>query len=270
MEDVERLSSPKHLKTQRLYDIGSCSLSVAHGDLVRIEADALVNVTTEQLVVNITDEDDFVGIKLEGAIHKACGPKLREACLAIKEVTQDVRCPTGEARLTEAFDLKSAKYIIHTVGPLWVKYDKGKAKDLLSMCYLNCLKLADEQKLESIAFPLIGAGLLGCPAKVAVGVALESIQAVSKAKYPKEVCFVIQSKQNFTEFEELTRKLFDPKKTTAFKRSPFRIKGSTFRMNKSQKVMLGLSKAQTPTCLKEAIGEGEEVSDSSTDDEKKD
>jgi len=269
MKDCVSLSSLKQLKSVRLYYLGGCLLCVAHGDLVQFEADAIVNVTTEQLLVNMNGNDDFVGIKLEGAIHKACGPKLREACLEIKEVIPDVRCPTGEARITEAYDLKSAKYIIHTVSPMWAKYDKGEAKDLLSKCYRNCLKLADDHQLEKIAFPLISAGL-GYSVKVAVGVALESIQAVSKAQYTKKVCFIIQSKPNFIEFEELATKQFDPNKTKELKKSPFLIKGSTFRMNKSQRTLLGLSKTKIPLYLQEAIGEGKEESDSSTDDEGKD
>jgi len=179
---------------------------------------------------------------MSASITKACGPKLREACLEIKEVSPDCRCPTGEARITKAFDLETAKFIIHTVGPIHAKYDKATAKKLLTSCYLNCFDLAAKYKLDHIAFPLISVGLPGYPLKEAIQVALNCIAAVAKKQYPKIIYFIMQSKNEYNAFEELSRKRFTPEKVKAGKKkNPFLTKGSTFRMNQSQKVMLGLN-----------------------------
>jgi len=263
------LASLKGLKSNVAYDTGSCLLTVAHGDIVHFDADAIVNVTTEKLVVDVNLKEDTVGVGLSAEIHKACGPKLREACLEIKEVAPDCRCPTGEARITEAFDLETAKYIIHTVAPMTAKFDQRKAKELLASCFANCLKLAVKYKLERIAFPLISSGLLGFPAKKDVEVAIDSIKTVANEEYPKEICFILQAKSQYTMFEALARKRFDPKSAKAAKKNPFITKGSTFRMNKTQKVMLGLDKRAVAS-FPELCEEDDECSDTPEEDEKKD
>jgi len=240
--EFKRGSSLGAFKSTEYYDIGNCHLTVAHGNIVHFKADAIVNVTTEELVANISEKEDFVGIGLAADINKACGPKLREACLEFELVSPDCRCPTGEARITEAFNLKTAKYIIHTVGPMHAKYDKEKAAELLSNCYLSCLNLAVERQLDSVAFPLISSGLLGYPLKEAIEIALRSITVVAKREYPKYLYFIMQSKNKYNTFENLARKRLNPKSAKAAKKSPFITKGSTFRMSDSQKVMLGLNK----------------------------
>lgn len=263
--------SLKRLKSEVGYDIGECMLTVAHGDIVNFEADAIVKVSTEQLVHDINEQEDFVGIELAADINKACGPKLREACLQIKEVGPDCRCPPGEARITDAFDLKTATYIMHTVGPTYVKYDKKEARRLLLKSYASCLNLCVDNKIDRIAFPLISVGMLGFPVKEACEVALESITAVKKSQYPKEVYFIMQAKKHFTTFEALTMTKFDPKKTKAA-RSPFITKGSTFRMNKTQKVMLGMTKEKMSSFQElmpdQIVEEGDEDDNSDTDEKK--
>lgn len=244
---VESLSTSSlgAFKSTEYYDTGNCHLTVAHGNIVHFEADAIVNVTTEELVANINDTEDSVGIESAADINKACGPKLREAFLEIKEVAPDIRCPTGEARITEAFDLKTAKYIIHTVGPIHAKYDKAKARELLSNCYISCLALAEKYQLERVAFPVISSGFSGYPLKEAIEVALKSITVVAKKEYPKAIYFIMQSKHKYNTFEALAKKRFHPKSARVAKKSPFITKGSTFRMSKTQKLMLGLDKKAT-------------------------
>jgi len=271
-EKIESLSncsvaSLSKLKNNVAYDIGSCQLTVAHGDIVKFGADAIVNVTTEDLMVNVNYKEDTMGVGVSAEIHKACGPKLREACLEIKEVAPDIRCPTGEARITDAYDLETAKFIIHTVAPMTAKFDQGKAKELLHSCFASCLRLATDYKLERIAFPLISSGLLGFPAKKDVEVALDSIMLVAKEDYPKEICFILKAKSQYTMFEAEAMKRFDPKRTRSAKKNPFITKGSTFRMNKTQKVMLGLDKK--PIASFPDVCEEEEYENSDTDEDEK-
>jgi len=263
IESESPIDSFKRFKSNSLYELGERKLIVAHGDIVNFEADAIVNETTEELVANVSDKEDFVGIGVSAAINKACGPKLREACLEIKEVSPDCRCPTGEARITEAFDLRTAKYIIHTVGPFHAKYDKEKAEELLTNCYFNCLNLALDYKLERMAFPLISSGLPGYPLKEAIQVALKCTTGAAKRAYPTEIYFIMQSKSKYTTFEELARKRFNPEKNKAAKKNPFVTKGSTFRMSKSQKVMLGLSNRAIGSFQEFVMNEADEEDDDS-------
>ena len=115
--------------------------------------------------------------QIAGAVHRAAGKKLYEACLKIPEVSPGVRCPTGEARTTPGFELP-AKFVIHTVGPVWSGGGYGEAEKLAS-CYRNCLALAFENEIQSIAFPAISCGVFGYPVELATKVAIETILQVS-------------------------------------------------------------------------------------------
>lgn len=256
--DDSALDSVNRMKSNSLYHVGQSRMFAAHGDIVHFEADAIVSETTEQLVTNVSEKDDFVGIGLSAVINKACGPKLREACLEIKEVSPDCRCPTGEARITKAFDLQTAKFIIHTVGPIHAKYDQATARKLLTSCYINCFNIAAEYKLERIAFPLISVGLSGYPLKEAIQVALKCTAAVAKNEYPKIIYFIMQSKNEYKNFEELSRERFTPDQVDGKKKNPFLTKGSTFRMNQSQKVMLGLNNNALRSFREFLVEEGNE------------
>ncbi len=141
-------------------------LSVWTGDLTTLDVDAVVNAANEQMLG---------GGGVDGAIHRAAGPELLDACRAVPEVWPDVRCPRGEARITPGFRLP-ARWVIHTVGPIWWGGNEGEDEDLAS-AYRSSLALAAEAGAESVAFPAISTGVYGFPADRAARIAVETIRA---------------------------------------------------------------------------------------------
>jgi len=133
---------------------------IEQGDITAKRVDAIVNAANSRLVG---------GGGVDGAIHRCAGPELDAACREIGG------CPRGEVRLTPGFRLP-AKYIIHTVGPVWQGGGMGEAR-VLANCYLNSLLLAEEKGFQSIAFPAISAGIYGYPLEKAAAVAIESCMA---------------------------------------------------------------------------------------------
>ena len=140
------------------------NIEIIVGDITGLDVDAIVNAANPTLLG---------GGGVDGAIHRAAGPRLMTACQAIPELSPGVRCPTGEARITAGFDLP-ARYIIHTVGPVWLGGGSGEPEHLAS-CYLKSMALATEYDLASIAFPAISCGVYGYPPKRAARVALRSL-----------------------------------------------------------------------------------------------
>jgi O-acetyl-ADP-ribose deacetylase (regulator of RNase III) len=139
-------------------------IKVHRGDITSVKADAIVNAANERMLG---------GGGVDGAIHRAAGPELLEACKQVPLVGPHVRCPTGEARVTPGFRLP-ATYVIHTVGPVWKGGGSGEA-ELLASCYSNSLMLAAQLELQSIAFPAISCGVYGYPLEAACSIAVESI-----------------------------------------------------------------------------------------------
>jgi len=144
----------------------SATLEVLEADITTLALDAIVNAANEALAG---------GGGVDGAIHRAAGRELVDACRAIPSVRPHVRCPTGEARLTPGFRLP-AKYIVHTVGPVWHGGRAGEP-ELLAACYRNSLALAREHGVRSIAFPAISCGVFGYPLDEAVPIAVREVRA---------------------------------------------------------------------------------------------
>jgi O-acetyl-ADP-ribose deacetylase (regulator of RNase III) len=136
-------------------------LTVVTADITTLAMDAIVNAANETLLG---------GGGVDGAIHRAAGPALLDACRALPLVSPGVRCPTGDARITQGFDLP-ARWVIHTVGPVWHGGDRDEAAALAN-CHRNALRLLREHGLHRIAFPAISCGVFGYPAALAAGVAI--------------------------------------------------------------------------------------------------
>ena len=116
----------------------------------------------------------LVGGGVDGAIHRAAGKELFDACLNVPEVRPGVRCPTGEARITPGFNLP-AKFVIHTVGPVYRDGQYGEP-ELLAACYRNSLALAAENGCRSIAFPCISTGIYRYPKEAAAAIAVREVR----------------------------------------------------------------------------------------------
>jgi O-acetyl-ADP-ribose deacetylase (regulator of RNase III) len=136
---------------------------VTTGDITAVRVDVIVNAANSSLLS---------GGGVDGAIHRRGGPAILEACRELRRTRYPGGLPTGEAVLTTAGNLP-ARFVAHTVGPIWGENEP--AAKLLASCYRNCLTLAEEQGLESVAFPAISTGVYGYPKDAAAGVASQAI-----------------------------------------------------------------------------------------------
>lgn len=141
-------------------------IEVVEGDITALAVDAIVNAANQSLLG---------GGGVDGAIHRAAGRGLLDECRALPEVRPGVRCPTGEARITGGHRLP-ARYVIHTVGPVWRGGDAGEP-ELLAACYANALQLAAQNAVASMAFPAISCGVFGYPHAAAANVAVAALHA---------------------------------------------------------------------------------------------
>ncbi len=139
-----------------------------NADITTLAVDAIVNAANESLLG---------GGGVDGAIHRAAGPRLLEACRALPQSRPGVRCPTGQARITPGFDLP-ARWIIHTVGPVWGGGGHGES-GLLASCYRNSVQLALEHGVRTMAFPAISCGVYGYPLREAAHIAVDSLRATA-------------------------------------------------------------------------------------------
>jgi O-acetyl-ADP-ribose deacetylase len=147
-------------------------VEIARADITTLAVDAIVNAGNQTLLG---------GGGVDGAIHQAAGPELLDACRVLPELPDGVRCPIGEARITEGFRLR-ARYVIHTVGPVWRGGGQGEPLQLAA-AYRNSLALAVEKGLTTIAFPAISTGAYGYPFDAAADIAVREV-TTAIAKWP--------------------------------------------------------------------------------------
>jgi O-acetyl-ADP-ribose deacetylase (regulator of RNase III) len=154
-------------------------------DITTLDVDAIVNAANEQLLP---------GGGVCGAIHRAAGPELAEACALVAP------CPTGEARITPGFNLP-ARLVIHAVGPRWFGGDQGEP-ELLAGAYRSAFHLAKESRVRSIALPAISTGIFGYPLHPATAIAVRVAREVAPASGVEEVTFVCFSEEVLTAYRK--------------------------------------------------------------------
>jgi O-acetyl-ADP-ribose deacetylase (regulator of RNase III) len=178
--------------------VGKTKLRLIQGDITDQETDAIVNAANSTLMG---------GGGVDGAIHRKGGPKILEECKKIRATQWPEGLPTGKAVITSGGNLK-ARYVIHTVGPVWRGGDKGEP-ELLADAYRNSLALAVANGLKTIAFPSISTGAYGYPIEKASRVALRTVkQFLEKEDKLDEVVFVLFSQHDFKVYEATARELF--------------------------------------------------------------
>lgn len=166
-------------------------IALIKGDITALEVDAIVNAANSSLLG---------GGGVDGAIHKAGGRQILEECIAIR--SRQGGCRTGEAVITGGGLLK-AKYVIHTVGPVW----RGGSHDedlLLSNCYINSLRLAEENNIRTVAFPNISTGVYGFPKERASKIAVRTVEDyLGRSEAVGKVIFVCFDEENYRLYSEL-------------------------------------------------------------------
>jgi O-acetyl-ADP-ribose deacetylase len=166
-------------------------IKIIHGDITKLEVDAIVNAANSSLMG---------GGGVDGAIHRAGGPAILAECRDI--VTRQGRCAAGQAVITSGGNL-SAKYVIHTVGPVWHGGNNNEVQ-LLKNAYLNSLKLAVENGVKTIAFPNISTGVYSFPKEKAAKIAIETVtKFLSENDQVIEVYFVCFDQENYELYKRL-------------------------------------------------------------------
>jgi O-acetyl-ADP-ribose deacetylase len=163
------------------------TLTAHQGDITRLTVDAIVNAANSSLLG---------GGGVDGAIHRAAGPGLLQECRTLHG------CQTGDAKLTQGYNL-SAKFVIHTVGPVWHGGSHGET-ELLASCYRRSLELAAGHEVTSIVFPAISTGVYGFPIRPAAEIAISTVTAFTRsATSLQEVIFCCFSSSDYAIYAEL-------------------------------------------------------------------
>lgn len=158
-------------------------------DITKIEVDAIVNAANNSLLG---------GGGVDGAIHHAAGHELLAECRTLNG------CATGDAKITKGYRLP-AKFVIHTVGPVW-RDGRNDEEKLLASCYRRCLEIAVQNKIQSVAFPNISTGVYGYPKKEAAIVAVNTVnEFLQRNNLPKEVIFACFDEENHNLYKSLLK-----------------------------------------------------------------
>lgn len=163
-------------------------IEILQGDITQLSVDAIVNAANESLLG---------GGGVDGAIHRAAGPKLLQECRTLNG------CKTGKAKLTKGYSLK-ANFVIHTVGPVW-RGGNSNERQLLEKCYKNSLDLAEKNEIKTIAFPAISTGVYGFPFNEASKIAYKTVKNY-KGNIDK-VIFVLFSEEDYSTFIQISSNL---------------------------------------------------------------
>ena len=162
-------------------------LEIITGDITEAETEAIVNAANRSLLG---------GGGVDGAIHAAAGPALLDECRGLNG------CETGESKITGGYNLK-AKYVIHTVGPVWNGGYSGESAQLAS-CYRTTLQIASERKIKSIAIPAISTGVYRFPKDLAAMIAInECNKFLNNNIYPEKITFVLFSEEMYETYKKL-------------------------------------------------------------------
>ena len=162
-------------------------IELIEADITTVEVDAIVNAASPMLLG---------GVGVDGAIHRAAGPELLKECRVVGG------CPTGDARITEGYNLPAA-HVIHTVGPIW-QGGTADEDELLASCYKRCFMLALYDRVTSLAFPAISTGVYGFPKKRAAAIAVDETRlAIKQNKKLKKVMFVSVDDETTSAYRDL-------------------------------------------------------------------
>ena len=178
--------------------VNRTKVSLVQGDITQQATEAIVNAANPSLMG---------GGGVDGAIHRAGGPVILEECKKI--VARQGRLPTGKAVITTGGNLK-ARYVIHTVGPIWYGGNKNEA-ELLKSAYYECLKLATENKLSSISFPSVSTGAYGYPVDEAAKIAVSTVVSFLKKQVTslRDVVFVLFDSQTYQSYRSALQAYVD-------------------------------------------------------------
>ena len=183
------------------FQVGNATVEFIKGDITDIDAEAIVNAANSTLMG---------GGGVDGAIHRKGGPKILEECKRIRATEWPDGLPTGKAVITSGGNLKT-KYVIHTVGPVWLGGFHVEA-ELLKQTYRNSLKLAVAKGIRSIAFPSISTGAYGYPIEDASRIALKSVKDfLEKDERIEKVIFVLFSDRDLEIYMEAAKSIFPAK-----------------------------------------------------------
>ena len=181
------------------FKVRNAIIELVKGDITEVEEDAIVNAANSTLLG---------GGGVDGAIHRKGGPKILEECRQIRAAEWPDGLPTGKAVITSGGNLK-AKYVIHTVGPVWLGGFHTEAK-LLKQAYRNSLKLATRNGIKTIAFPSISTGAYGYPTKEASQVAVSAVKKfLQEQDRIEKVTFVLFSDKDFAVYSDVAKDIVE-------------------------------------------------------------